>query len=171
MSCTSCAQTNTLQRFPIGKLMPLPSLQCLRSHKTLDFITDLTKSTCNMVILVIMDQFLCSLCLIPFLAFHRWPTHAGENGGWSMWWTGRVIAQRNSAGYRPKTFWTPCYPKTFTPGVWKNQAPDSENALKRSTPRVSSSGGVLSRLHNSVSQNPLQHTVRADTNYNSQQSA
>lgn len=162
MSCTSCAQTKTLQKFPTGKLMPLPSPQCPRSHQTLDFTTGLTKSICHIVILVIRDRFLCSMYLIPLTAFHRWPTHAGKKGGWSTWWTGRVIAQRNSTGYWLKTSGTPCYPKTFTPGG-KTKAVDSEDALERGPlPEC------LSHLYNSVSQNPLQNAVKADTKYNSQ---
>lgn len=67
-SCSTCAQAKTLRTLPAGWLIPLPTPQHPWLHLAVDFITDLPVSQGNTVILVVLDGFSCSLCLIPLPA-------------------------------------------------------------------------------------------------------
>lgn len=67
-SCSACARAKVPCNFRTGKLMSLPIPQHPWSHIALYFFTDLPEFQGNIVILVALDQFSCSLCLIPLPA-------------------------------------------------------------------------------------------------------
>lgn len=64
-SCTACAQAKVPCALLASKLMPLPNPQCLWPDLVTDFITDLSEPNTNTVIMVIINHFSRSLCLIP----------------------------------------------------------------------------------------------------------
>lgn len=64
--CAACAQAKVPQSLPAGKLMPLSTPQCPGSHIAIDFITDLPNSQGHTVIMLIIDRFSKTICLIPF---------------------------------------------------------------------------------------------------------
>ena len=64
-SCSVCAQCKAPRHLPRGKLQPLPVPQRPWSHLSVDFITDLPPSQGNTTILVVVDRFSKSWCLIP----------------------------------------------------------------------------------------------------------
>ncbi|XP_067260273.1 sialic acid-binding Ig-like lectin 5 [Chanodichthys erythropterus] len=63
--CRECAMSKSPRHLPAGKLLPLPIPNRPWSHLGVDFITDLPASDGNTCILVIIDCFSKSCCLIP----------------------------------------------------------------------------------------------------------
>lgn len=63
--CSSCAQAKVSSHLPAATLLPLPNPQCPWSHLALDVLTDLPESDGNTIILVVLDCFFRSLCLLP----------------------------------------------------------------------------------------------------------
>lgn len=59
-----CPGQSTLN-VPRRKALALPTPQRSWSHIALDFVTDIPESLSNTIILVVLDQFSCSLHLIP----------------------------------------------------------------------------------------------------------
>ncbi len=63
--CPDCAISKSPRHLPSGKLLPLPVPTRPWSHLGVDFITDLPPSDGNTCILVIVDRFSKSCCLLP----------------------------------------------------------------------------------------------------------
>lgn len=66
-SCTTWAGAKVPCTLPAGKFIPLPMPQCPWSHVSIDFLTNLPESQGNTVIIIAIDCFSKSLCLIPLL--------------------------------------------------------------------------------------------------------
>lgn len=64
-TCSVFAKAKVRCTLPVGKLLLLPTPQRPWSHLTTDFIANLPSSQNKTVIMVIMDWFSMSLCLIP----------------------------------------------------------------------------------------------------------
>lgn len=65
ISCQVCAQSKTPKKLPSGLLQPLSIPQCLWSHLSIDFVTDLPPSNDFTTILEIIDRFSKSCRLVP----------------------------------------------------------------------------------------------------------
>ncbi len=63
--CEECAISKSPRHLPAGKLLSLPVPNGPWSHLGVDFVTDLPASKGNMCILVVVDRFSKSCCLIP----------------------------------------------------------------------------------------------------------
>lgn len=64
-TCSVFAKAKVRCTLPVGKLLLLPTPHRPWSHLTTDFIANLPSSQNKTVIMVIMDWFSMSLCLIP----------------------------------------------------------------------------------------------------------
>lgn len=87
-SCTVCAQSKVTWTLPIQKLMPLPTPQHPWSHLALDFMADLPACQGKTVILVIIDLFSKSLCLIPLSKILTTVETAELMFNWVFWYFG-----------------------------------------------------------------------------------
>ncbi|KAK3531230.1 hypothetical protein QTP70_015224 [Hemibagrus guttatus] len=64
-SCSTCAQSRVSRQLPEGLLEPLPTPQCLWSHLSVDFLTDLPNSGGFTTVMVVVDRFSKACKLIP----------------------------------------------------------------------------------------------------------
>uniref|UniRef100_A0AAY5KJG5 Gypsy retrotransposon integrase-like protein 1 n=1 Tax=Esox lucius TaxID=8010 RepID=A0AAY5KJG5_ESOLU len=64
-SCSVFAQSKAPRHLPMGKLHPLPIPQRPWSHLSVDFLTDLPPLQGHTTILVVVDRFSKSCCLLP----------------------------------------------------------------------------------------------------------
>ena len=64
-SCSVCAQCKAPRHLPRGKIHPLPVPQRPWLHLSVDFLTVLPPSQSNTTILVVVDHFYKSCCLLP----------------------------------------------------------------------------------------------------------
>ena len=69
-SCTACAIGKSINKPPSGYLRPLPVPERPWSHIVLDFVTGLTPSQGNSVILTIIDQFSKAVHFIALSKLH-----------------------------------------------------------------------------------------------------
>lgn len=64
-ACQACAQSKAHHQVPVGLLEPLPIPQCLWSHTSVDFITDLPNSNWYSMLFVTTDRFAKACHLTP----------------------------------------------------------------------------------------------------------